>query len=247
MSDRVSDRMPPALVVVPARGGSKGIPGKNLKEVAGSSLVARAAAIARSVAEATGGQAVLSTDSEEIADEGRRAGIAVPGLRPDDLASDQATSASAWAHAWRQAEQTFNRRFELGALLEPTSPMRTADDVLDCLSALHSDVRADSALTISRLPSHHAPAKLLTQDGQGVIAPLLSDEEVAGRRRQDAGEHWVVNGLVYAVRRTTLLDEGLVIGAACIGLRVERQLVNIDEPFDLELARWMMERLGEEP
>jgi CMP-N-acetylneuraminic acid synthetase len=108
------------LAVVPARGGSKGIPRKNLERVAGYSLVARAAMVARQLPWLDA--AVLSTDDEEIAEEGRRYGISVPILRPADLASDTATGVAAWRHAWLASERHFDRQFDCSVLLQPTSP-----------------------------------------------------------------------------------------------------------------------------
>src|SRR6201989_3026757 len=106
------------LAVVPARTGSKGIPGKNLCRVGGKSLVALAAEVSLSVG--TIDRAVLSTDDEAIAEEGRRAGLAVPFLRPQELATDRARSVDVWRHAWLATEAVDGCQYDLSVLLEPT-------------------------------------------------------------------------------------------------------------------------------
>jgi CMP-N,N'-diacetyllegionaminic acid synthase len=138
------------LAVVPARGGSKGVPGKNLREVGGASLVARAAVVARAVPRI--GPAVLSTDDEASAAAGPRAGLEVPFLRPAELAGDLALGVDAWRHAWLASEEVFGRRFEVAVLLEPSSPLRRAEDVERTLDALLSGPHLVAA-TVSPTPA----------------------------------------------------------------------------------------------
>jgi CMP-N-acetylneuraminic acid synthetase len=148
------------LAVVPARGGSKGLPGKNLKPVGGISLVGRAARLARSLDWID--HAVLSTDDATIAAEGARHGLDVPFMRPAELASDTASSADMWRHAWLASEAHFGRRFDVSLLLEPTSPLRRADDLAATMAAL-VDGGHRSAATVSRTPAHYTAA----QDADG--------------------------------------------------------------------------------
>src|SRR5262245_25596368 len=115
------------LAVVPARGGSKGIPKKNLREVGGVSLVGRVGDLARSLYWLNA--CVLSTDDAEIAEEGRRHGLDVPFFRPNDLAGDLAGSHGVWRHAWIAAEAHYGKQFDISILLEPTSPLRRGEDL----------------------------------------------------------------------------------------------------------------------
>ena len=104
---------------------------------------------------------VLSTDDEAIAEEGRRAGLAVPFMRPAELASDTARSVEVWRHAWLAAEAADNRHYELSVLLEPSSPLRRVSDLERTLGRmLESGARA--AATLSRVPAHYTPQKTLT-------------------------------------------------------------------------------------
>jgi CMP-N,N'-diacetyllegionaminic acid synthase len=230
------------LAVVPARGGSKGIPRKNLQPVGGVSLVGRAA---RVVAELPWiDAAVLSTDDEEIAEEGRSHGLDVPFRRPDELSGDRATSGDMWRHAWLEAERHFGRRFDLSVLLEPTSPLRRPEDVERAVRTLVEGGHP-AAVTVSPTPGHFTPHKTLTLSEQGTLGFYLE----GGRRfslRQSIPRYFHRNGLCYAVTRRHLVDDGLIVDGGAAAVVVERPVVNVDEPLDLELAEWLLarERVG---
>jgi CMP-N,N'-diacetyllegionaminic acid synthase len=226
------------FALVPARGGSKGIPGKNLRRIDGETLVARAAAIARAVPSID--RAVLSTDDPEIAAEGRRAGLDVPFTRPVALASDSANSVDMWRHAWLALEAEEGQRYELSVLLEPTSPLRRAADVEMTLVRL-LDTGAKAAATVSRTPGHFTPHKTLTIDNSGRIGFFLS-EGARFARRQDIPAYYHRNGACYGVRRSTIVDERTLVESDCVAVVIDRAMVNIDEPVDLEIAQFLFAR-----
>lgn len=229
------------LAVVPARGGSKGLPGKNLRAVGGVSLVGRAARLASSIAWID--CAVLSTDDVLIAAEGARHGINVPFVRPVELASDTASSADMWRHAWVAAEERYGRRFDVSLLLEPTSPLRREADLAATMMALvEGDHR--SAATVSRSPAHFTPHKCLTVDDAGRIGFYRADG-AAFATRQRIPAYYHRNGLCYAVTRSALVDDGEIIGGDCAAVVVDRPVVNIDDAFELELAEWLLAREAE--
>jgi CMP-N,N'-diacetyllegionaminic acid synthase len=223
------------FALIPARGGSRGVPRKNLADLAGMSLLAHAAAVAQQLSwlDAT----VLSTDDEEIAEAGRRAGLDVPFLRPAELATDVARAADMWQHAWRFLEARDGLTYDASVLLEPSCPLRTPDDVVRTITALLDGGHA-AAATITRTPSRFNAFKAVVRGDDGVLAPVLGE---AGLQpiRQLTPEHFHRNGACYAVRRATLLERGHVFEEDCVGVPIERELVNIDEPADLELARWI--------
>ena len=226
------------LAVVPARGGSKGIPGKNLRQVAGASLIAHAAATCSAASWID--RAVVSTDNANIADEAIVQGLDAPFRRPNDLSGDFAGSAEAWRHAWTECERIDDRRYDIGLLLEPTSPLRCPADIEQCLEAL-DDRNNSAAATVSRTPAHFTPHKTLTRDDAGHIGFYLS----SGARhanRHTIPTHYHRNGLCYAVRRDTLLRDGHIIEARCAAIVTECPVVNIDEMFDLEVAEYLMRR-----
>lgn len=226
------------LAVVPARGGSKSIPRKNLQPVGGISLVARAAQVAAAIAWLDA--RVISTDDDDIRDEAVAHGLEAPFVRPAALAGDTATSIDMWRHAWLASEEHYHRRFELSVLLEPTSPLRTADDVRRTVETLVAGNHA-AAATVSPTPAHFTPHKTLTVDPSGRIGFYLQD----GQRfalRQSIPRYFHRNGLCYAVRRGTLVDRGTILENDCAAVVVERPLVNIDEPLELELADFLLRR-----
>jgi CMP-N,N'-diacetyllegionaminic acid synthase len=226
------------LAVVPARGGSKGIPRKNLQQVAGYSLVAHAARVARALPWLDA--AVLSTDDAEIAEEGRRFGLAVPFLRPAELASDTATGVAAWRHAWLASEAHFGGVFDCSVLLQPTTPLRRPEQVTRTLAAMLNGDHA-AATTISSVPGHYVPEKLLRLDSEGVLS-FLHPEGSRHSNRQSAQACYTRNGLCYAARRSTVVDRQEIVEHDCVGVLIEEFTPNIDEPIDLEIADWFARR-----
>jgi CMP-N,N'-diacetyllegionaminic acid synthase len=226
------------LGVIPARGGSKGIPKKNLSRVGGISLVGHAAKVARSVKWID--RAVLSTDHIEIADEGRKWGLEVPFMRPPELATDEARSSDMWKHAWLESEARFDERFDISVLLEPTSPLRRPEDVtrtIECL--LESD--CDAAATVSPSPAHFTPHKCLTVDGKGIIG-FYHPQGGQYSIRQKIPQYFFRNGVCYALRRNTLLEKGVIIEENCKAVIIERPVVNIDDQHELEYAEFLFQK-----
>jgi len=225
------------LAVVPARGGSKSIPRKNLCEINGVSLVGKAAGIANSIPWIS--VAIISTDDEEIAEEGIRYGLGAPFRRPTELSGDTATSVDMWKHAWTESELFYGTRFEISVLLEPTSPLRIVDDVektvLRLLSGNHS-----SAATVSLTPAHFTPQKTLTVENDTIdfYHTMGSQHSL----RQSIPKYYHRNGLCYAVTRDHLFNNNRIIDNETAAVVVERNVVNIDELFELELAEWLINR-----
>lgn len=225
------------LAVVPARGGSKSIPRKNLQKVGGVSLVGRAADVTRSLPWLDA--ALISTDDAEIADEARRHGLDVPFIRPNELSIDTANSKDMWRHAWLAAELHYGKRFDLSVLLEPTSPLRRPEDVEITVRALIQN-DAPAAVTLSRTPAHFTPHKTLTLDDKHTIDFYLQDG-ARFARRQDIPDYYHRNGVCYAVRRYHLLEDNAIVEGGAIAVVIERPLVNIDEPLELQFANWLID------
>lgn len=226
------------LAVVPARGGSKGVPRKNLREVGGLSLIGWAAKTIAALPWID--RAVLSTDDLEMADEGRARGLDVPFPRPDEFATDGADSVGMWRHAWLASEAHYGTRFDISILLQPTTPLRRADDVERTVKAM-VDGGHRAAATVSAVPGHFTPQKCLTVDDQGVIGFFL-DDGAKYANRHDIPDYYHRNGVCYAVTRETLVERGHIVEDDCVAVTVEGFVVNIDEPFELELAEFMLAR-----
>ncbi len=223
------------LAVIPARGGSKGIPRKNLCEIAGTSLVGHAVKTARSVKWID--QIVVSTDDEEIAGEGRKYGAQVPFMRPPELAGDKAGSADMWAHAWLESEAFFKTHFDISILLEPTSPLRRPEDVSQTVAAL-LESNSDAAATVSRAPAHFTPHKCLTVDDAGIIGFYHAKGQQYSLR-QKIPAYYFRNGICYALKRRTLLEKGTIIEKNCKAVVIERPVINIDDEHDLAYAEFL--------
>ena len=226
------------LAIVPARAGSKGISRKNLSEVAGRSLIAWACSVA--AAAPSVGHVVITTDDEAMADEGLAHGADAVVKRPVLLATDEATAARTWQHAWEHAESALDGRFDMCVWLQPTSPARTVEDIERTVAAL-ANTEAGSAVTVSPVPSHFAPEKQLVTTPEGYLVPYVAGQ-APNTRRQEIGASYWLNGHCYAVRRDPFLKDGVVIARDAVPVVIDRPTVNIDEPFDLEVARWLLGR-----
>ena len=223
------------LAVIPARGGSKGIPRKNLCQVGGLSLIAHAARVLKGLEWID--HSVLSTDDQEMAIEGEKYGLEVPFMRPVELSQDLSTSVDMWRHAWLASEKSFGCRFDVSILIQPTTPLRTSEEIEQTLRAM-IDGGHQAATTVSPVPGHFTPEKTLQMNVSGILRyyhPKGSEHTA----RQTIPPYYFRNGLCYAVTRQTLIDQGQIIEEDCIGVVIDRYVVNIDDPLDLELADFL--------
>lgn len=213
----------PVLALVPARGGSKGIPGKNIRPLAGRTLleyVARAAAESGVI-----DRVVLSTDDEAIAAEGRRLGLDVPFLRPPELAADDTAMLPVIEHAVAALGE---KGWAPGiiVLLQPTSPLRRPSHIRAAVKELRSS-GADSVVTVVELPRHLSPDYVMRVD-DGRLVPFLP-EGARVTRRQDARPAFVRDGTVYAFWLRTLAATHSIYGRDCRPL-----IIPADESLTLD-------------
>ena len=222
--------------VIPARGGSKGLPGKNLKRLGALSLIGHAVASARDARMLT--RYVVSTDSAEIADEARRHGAEAPFLRPAELASDHAGMVPVLQHAVRWLESAASVRPDFVVTLQPTSPFRTGAEI-DRTIAMVADTGADSAQTLVEASYH--PFFMKTLDGDRTIALFADGKKYV--RRQDAPAVYQPSGAVYVTRYPLLMEEGQVLGHDNRGIVMPFEAsVNIDTEWDFLLAELLLAR-----
>jgi CMP-N-acetylneuraminic acid synthetase len=225
------------LAIVPARGGSKGIPRKNLRMVGGRPLVARAADVARSVPEID--RAVVSTDDAEIAKVAKEAGLDAPFVRPEAISSDTATSLDVLIHALEAVEQADHRRYEIVVLLEPTSPLRTPRHVSATIRML-VDGGYDSVWTVSETDTKAHPLKQLSVTDGALRFYDPKGGNVTARQQLSPVYHR--NGVAYAFTRECLVDQRAIMGRKCGALVVEGEHVSIDTEWDIDLAEWVLRR-----
>ncbi len=226
------------LAVIPARGGSKALPRKNLALLYGKPLIAWTieAAIRSRVVNRT----VVTTDDTEIADVARSLGAEIPFLRPPELARDETPGIAAILHAVRWLEEHEGYRPDVVMKLQPTSPLRTAEDLTSAL-ALLAERHADAVVSVT--PVEHHPYWMRTVDEHGFMHDFVP-QSAPTFVRQDLPPAYRVNGAIYLADRTTLLTTEWWFGprTAAYVMPSERS-VDIDTTDDLAVA----ERLLEEP
>jgi CMP-N,N'-diacetyllegionaminic acid synthase len=225
------------LALVPARSGSKGIPDKNIQMLGDRSLIAWTGDALANAAFVDA--RVISTDSEAYAEEGRIHGLDAPFLRPQELSGDAAGIVETAQHAVTEVEQRSGTRFDVILIVEPTSPFREARDLQACTSLLVTS-RADSVITVSPLDEKFHPLKVLTMQHQ----TIGYFDSRGGRiiRRQQLDPLYFRNGICYAVSRECLFGKSRIIAEQTLGLVIDRPVVNIDSPLDLEWARFLLRR-----
>jgi len=219
------------LGLVPARAGSKGVPGKNTRLLAGRPLLEYTARAARESGVLH--RVVLSTDSEEIAECGRRVGLDVPFMRPAALAHDETPMLPVVEHALDELRRQ-GWEPEVVVLLQPTSPLRTPAHIRAAVEQLHQ-TGADSVVTVVAVPQHLSPDYVMrVEDGR--LRPFLP-EGVRVTRRQDARPAYVRDGTVYAFRTTTLRRFGSMYGDDCRPLVLDAgESLSIDSATDWAAA-----------
>lgn len=224
------------LGIVPARGGSKGIPRKNLALLSGKPLLAYTAEAARGARLL--GRVVLSTDDEEIASVGRSCGLDVPFMRDPELARDDTPGIVVAQDVVRRLEADGDR-YDAVFILQPTSPLRRAEDI-DGSIRLLDETGADSVIAFVSVGDKH-PARMKFIDEQGWIVNPPFAEAYEGQRRQELPKLYLREGSVYLTRRDILMERNSLQGSRCRPWLVEvERACNIDEPLDLVLAEALL-------
>jgi CMP-N-acetylneuraminic acid synthetase len=227
------------LGVIPARGGSKGIPGKNLAPVAGKPLLVWT--IEAALASHSLTRVVLSTDDAVIADTGRERGVEVPFLRDPALAADDTPIVPVLVDLLDRLRAREQYVPDLVVLLQPTSPLRRAAEI-DAAVALLVETGADSVVTVVEVPHQFSPVSVMTLvDGR-----LQSwADQATVTRRQDKPRLYARNGPAVVALRSPVLASGSLYGADTRPLvMAPENSVDIDTPWDLALAEWVLERRG---
>lgn len=229
-----------ALGVIPARGGSKGLPGKNIRPLGGLPLIGWSIRAAKDSRRLT--RAVVSTDDAAIAEAARACGGDVPFTRPAELATDEAGIMDVVKHAVLWYEAAGGGAVDVAVLLQPTSPFRTAEDIDGCLELLER-TKADSVETVLRDPTNPFDRFYLRD---GLLVPWSKDT-FKYPRRQDVPPVYLETGDVYAMRREVLM-QGRVTGPRNAGYAIpEERWVDIDTAEDFAYAEWRLSRAGAPP
>lgn len=225
------------LAVITARGGSKGIPGKNIKSLAGKPLIAYTIEAAKQSEYLT--RTIVSTDSEEIADISKTYGADVPFLRPDELAQDQSGSIEVIQHALTTLEQKDGEVYDYVMILQPTSPLRSAADIDASIQKI-VDTSADSVMSMMELVDFSIPKLKVIADDQ--ILSLQTSEGKASSRRQDLEKVYKRNCAIY-LTKVHLIKQGDLFGKISRPhIMPEERSVDINTLFDFAIAEALLQK-----
>jgi CMP-N,N'-diacetyllegionaminic acid synthase len=218
------------LGVIPARGGSKGIPTKNLAPLCGRPLLAYTADAVNHSKKLT--RTIVSTDDERIADCARSLGLEVPFIRPSSLAADDAPMLPVLQHAIR-AMRADGFETDMVVLLQPTSPLRRGQHIDAAIDWLQR-VRGDSVVSVVEVPHQFNPTSVMRVE-EGLLKPFL--DSPSATRRQDKPKLFARNGPAVLAVHTHVIDGGSLYGDEVWPLLMTAEdSLDIDTPWDLRLA-----------
>jgi N-acylneuraminate cytidylyltransferase len=230
------------LALIPARGGSKSMPRKNLREVGGKPMVVHSIEHALQARRIT--RVILTTDDAEIADVGRRAGAGVPFLRPAEFAQDFSTDYEFVRHALEWLRDNEDYAPELVVQLRPTTPVRDVRLIDRAIETLVARTDADSLRAV--VSACFSPFKMWRLDTSGFMSPLLSLPGVTephNQPRQLLPDAYQQDGFVDITRPRTIFEQGSITGAKILPFFLDRESIDIDYENELlEADRVMRER-----
>lgn len=229
------------LGVIPARGGSKGIPRKNIRLLAGRPLLDYTVAAARSARRLA--RVILSTDDPEIAEVGKACGVEVPFMRPPELARDETPTLPVLQDAVRRLESA-GERIDAVMVLQPTNPLRRPEDIDGAVEMLER-TGADSVISFVDVGERH-PARMKYIDSEGRVIDPPFAEAYEGQRRQDLPKLYLREGSIYLTRRDVLMNQNSIKGRDCRAWPIaEDRACNIDTLFDWFLVEQLLKYHGE--
>ncbi|SEK59296.1 cytidylyltransferase domain-containing protein [Ectothiorhodospira marina] len=220
------------LALIPARGGSKGIPRKNIKPLAGKPLLGWTIDVARQAGSID--RIVVSTEDEEIAALARDLGAEVPFMRPAALSADDTPGIEPVIHALEQLPEV-----DWVLLLQPTSPLRAAEDI-EGIVQLCLEREAPSAVSVTAVDKH--PYWMYQRDEKDRLEPMIPDQP-AITTRQELPPTYVLNGALYLARRDWLLEQRRFVGPDTLGyVMPPERSVDLDTPRDWDWVEFLIER-----
>lgn len=220
--------------IIPARGGSKGIPRKNIRLLGDKPLLAWT--VQTALQSAVLDRLILTTEDEEIAEVGRTYGCEVPFLRPQELATDETPGIEPVLHAlnWLEAYEGYVPEFVM--LLQPTSPFRTSEQMKQALKQI-STSSFDSLVSV--VEPKHPPQWMFIKNADKALKPLLSTERPT--RRQELSESYALNGAIYLTRTTVLKREKTFLPESTMGFEMDRLTsLDLDDMVDWKVAECLL-------
>ncbi len=223
------------LALIPARGGSKGVPGKNIRPLADKPLIAWTIEQARRCSWID--RVIVSTDDPAIADTAVRWEAEVPFLRPPELATDETKMVEVVLHALDWCTQN-DRAYELVMLLQPTSPLRIAGDI-EAAAQLLEDRAADAVVSVC--PCEHSPLWTNTLGPNGQMKDFLRPDAMGNR--QDHPAYYRLNGAIYLAKTSYFRQcRGFFGHGTYAYIMPSERSIDIDSPLDFQMAEFLMNR-----
>lgn len=223
------------LGIIAARGGSKGLPNKNLRLLAGRPLLAYTAGAAQASRRLS--RVIVSTDDPAIADAAQALGLDVPFMRPAGLAADDTPMLPVLQHGLAELARA-GFAADAVVLLQPTSPLRRAEHIDAAIDLLESS-GADSVVSVTEVPHQFNPVSVLRLDDEARLTPYLAGPLVT--RRQDKPRLFARNGPAVLAVRAAVVAGGSLYGNDCRALVMSaRESVDIDTVDDLEMVELLM-------
>lgn len=229
------------LAIITARGGSKGIPGKNIKMLGDKPLLAYVAQDA--LKSALLSKVIISTDSQEIADIALRYGIEVPFIRPKSLALDHTPSWQVVEHVLDFYESS-NEFFDAICLLQPTSPFKP-DGFIDDALELYRSSYSDTLISVMKVPHVYNPHWVFEKDIDGFLKIATGDETIIPRR-QDLPDTFFRDGSIYVFSTSFFRKNKVLVGGKTAFIESDSQYYcNLDTPEDWLIAEKILQNLKE--
>ncbi len=229
------------LGIIPARGGSKGLPKKNIKMMCGKPLIFWT--IDQALASEYVDEVFLSTDSEEIAEVSKRTGLNVPFLRPPELARDDSPTADAIEHVLTELQKN-GKRFDYLVLLEPTSPLRRPEDIDAAIRIMDRKKDADCLISVGEIHMEH-PMIAKAIDKNGFVAPYIHGLEKINQRQQ-ADKAYFPYGVIYISKVSSFMEKRTFYTEKTIPYFIERwQNFEVDDEIDFDIIEYLMMKKNE--
>lgn len=230
------------LGIIPARGGSKDIPQKNIRLLGGKPLVVWTIEKAKKAKSLN--RLVLSTDSEEIAEIAEKYGTEVPFLRPAELARDDSPTIDVIRHCLEHLKKAENYSPDAVVILQPTTPFRKPEDI-DKAIALYFQNNMSTIVSVSKVPGHYNPEwQLVIDDVTGMLTTLKGENLLKLKtRRQLLRDTYYRNGEIYVFNPNNVVRKNSIYGDTVTALITETKVnINIDTDIDFECAEFLLER-----
>jgi CMP-N,N'-diacetyllegionaminic acid synthase len=225
------------LGVIPARGGSKGIPNKNIKPLVGKSLVERTYETARKCPSLD--RIILSTDDEKIAELGKSLGIEVPFIRPKELATDTTPMFDVIYHVLVELQHKDNYYPDVVLILQPTTPLRKSEYIETAVKLLKDN---DSVCSLIQVPDDMSPYYLMKITDAGLVDYFMEEGKKI-KRRQDAPKAYKRDGSIYLTKTSVIFEKKSLYGDKCVPLFVDsKNSINIDTEEDWHKAEELIEK-----